>query len=373
MYVLKKELIMEVFISWSKAKSMELALKTKELLESLNPQIEAFVSEVDIIAGEAVQEKIIEKIIECEKLILCLTKENKNSPWLLFEAGYARGLKKTVIPLLFDEDPNWHSWIDNPLNVAREISINNDNFINTFINGFNITASKDNKEKIENYRQAIIDIKEKFREVDIQCEDFVKKLMHNESFIVENPFFRKKTAYFLCGFESFDLYKEIIESFLYTGKYLWIYGRKNMKLFSGNFKNFFKYLEEKTCGGNVEMDGIDFRCLFLDPDSNEVERAHPQQNIFKAELNTCILRAKDVIKDNYQLKKCFRLYPNKREEIIIRLDNCIIYSRPSFDAYGRPQLLTNTGFEVFSVESEKGNDCIKKFEDIWDNAKKWSY
>ena len=78
---------MKIFISWSKSKSMEFAIKTKELLEKVDPQIDAFVSEIDIYAGEDVQSKIIKQIESCDKLILCFTKENKKSPWLLFEAG----------------------------------------------------------------------------------------------------------------------------------------------------------------------------------------------------------------------------------------------------------------------------------------------
>lgn len=358
---------MKVFISWSKTKSMQYALKTKLLLENLDSTIEAFVSEIDIHGGEDVQDKIIQKISECDKLVLCFTKENKKSPWLLFEAGYARGLKKVVIPILFDDDPNWHSWVDNPMNIAREINFNHKTFCDAFFDCFGIGCTEKKRQKLQRYRKSILDIKDKFREVDLQCEDFVDKLTHNETFIVENPYYRGKIAYFLSGFESFDLYKTIIDSFMYTGKYLWIYGRKNMKLFSGSFNAFFKYLEEKA--SFEQMSGIDFRCLFLDPDSSEVNKAHLQQDIFKWELTSTILRAKAVVKDNTQLQKCFRLYSNKREEIIIRLDNCIIYSRPNFDANGYPQLLTNSGFEVFSALSEKGKECIKKYNTIWNNSK----
>lgn len=358
---------MKVFISWSKVKSMHYAIRTKMLLESLDPTIEVFVSETDIHGGEDVQDKIIGKINECEKLVLCFTKENKKSPWLLFEAGYARGLKKTVIPLLFDDDPKWHSWIDNPMNVTREINFNHKNFSDIFLECFGIPVSERNKQKLQRYRKAILDITDRFRKVDVQCEEFVDKLIDNETFVVESPFYREKTAFFLSGFESFDLYKALTDSFMYTGKYLWIYGRKNMKLFGGSFSSFFKYLEEKAAFEG--MAGIDFRCLFLNPDSPEVERAHIQQEFFKSELTSTILRAKAVVKDIPQLQRCFRLYSNKREEIIIRLDNCIIYSRPTFDANGYPQLLTNSGFEVFSAKSEKGIECIKKYEVVWDNAK----
>ncbi len=360
---------MKIFISWSKHLSMELAIKTKSLLEKLDSQIEAFVSEVDIIGGEDVQKKIIEKIEECDKLIICFTKENKKAPWLLFEAGFARGLKRPVIPLLFDEDPTWHSWIDNPMNIAREIKFYSDNFYIEFITCFNIGNTNVNKKKIDSYKKSILNIKENYRKIDIQCEDIVEKLIHNDTFVLENPYFRNRIGYFLSGFESFELLKIIIDSFLYTGKYLWIYGRKNMKLFSGNYKSLFKYLHDKTSCDNASMDGIDFRCLFLDPSSPNVKKAHAQQHIFKSELNATLLRAKDVIGDNTRLRECFRLYSNKREAIIIRIDECIIYSRPAFDENGFPQLLTNTSFEVFSASSKKGTECLQQFESVWNAAK----
>lgn len=358
---------MKIFISWSKRDSLEYALKTKELLESIDIKINVFVSEKDITAGEDVQEKIVSKIAESDTIIICFTKETKKSPWLLFEAGYARGLHKTVIPFLFDPDYNWHSWIDNPMNIIREISLCHDSFIDTFLQSLKIKDTKINRNKIKVYKDEIIRIKEKNRVVDSQCEDFVDMLLSSNAFTLENPVFRNRTVYFFAGFESYDLYKSIVQSFLYTGKYLWIYGRKNMKLFGGNFKEFFKYLDEKSYN-NSDMDGIDFRCLFLNPNSTEVNYAYQRQDIFRQELCATLLRARDVIGDNKCLEECFRLYSNKREEIIIRLDNCIIYSRPMFDANGVPQLLTDTQFEVFSVESKKGQGCVKKFIDIWDNA-----
>ena len=360
---------MKVFISWSKHKSMELAIKTKELLEELNPHIEAFVSEVDINGGEDVQRKILEKIQECDKLVLIFTKENKRAPWLLFEAGFARGLKRTVIPFLFDDDPNWHSWVDNPMSVAREIKFNSDSFNATFLTSFNLGVTPSNERKLDDYKKSIFSIKENFRDIDIKCEDIVDKLINNEAFVLENPFFRDKAGYFLSGFESFELYKVIIDSFLYTGKYLWIYGRKNMKLFGGSYKGFFSYLHEKKANVSSGMSGIDFRCLFLDPSSDEIKKAHMQQRIFKPELEMTLLRTKDVVGDNEELRKCFRLYSNKRECIIIRIDECIIYSRPNFDANGVPQLLTDTGFEVFSTDSKKGGECLKIFEKAWGDAR----
>lgn len=362
---------MRVFISWSKRPSLAYALKLKALIEEVSAEAEVFVSETDISAGEDVQSKIIRKIEECDQLILCFTKENKKSPWLLFEAGYARGLHKIVIPLLFDLDSNWHSWIDNPMNIAREITLNSNSFTNDFIQGLKIRDNKANRLQIESFKKDILEYRENNGAVDACCEEFVDRLMSSEAFKLENPVFRNKAAHFLTGFETYDLFKEIINSFLYTGKYLWIYGRKNMKLFGGSFKEFFRYLDEKSYD-HADMQGIDFRCLFLNPDSPEVDRAHIDKDIFKQELLATLHRANNIIGDNERLKQCFRLYSNKRESIIIRLDNTIIYSRPMFDAYGTPQLITDTPFEVFSAFSSKGQECILKFENVWEKAQKFN-
>ena len=162
-----------IFISWSKSKSREFAFEVKNLLETLNPHLNIFMSEDNISAGEKVQEKIIQKISECDKVLLCFTRDNKKSPWLLYEAGYACGQNKMVIPLLFDEDPNWHSWIDNPMNIAREININSISFEESFINCFNLCDSV----YTENYFQILLKELMKF-------EKNIVKLMLNAKILL---------------------------------------------------------------------------------------------------------------------------------------------------------------------------------------------
>lgn len=105
-----------------------------------------------------------------------------------------------------------------------------------------------------------------------------------------------------------------------------------MKLFCGDFTKLFEYLNEKSVEPN--MSEIDFRCLFLNPDSKEVECAHTSKELFKQELNSTIVRAKIQIGTNATLQKCFRMYSHRREEVIIRVDNCIIYSKSYFDHNG---------------------------------------
>ncbi|MBQ9610597.1 MAG: toll/interleukin-1 receptor domain-containing protein [Lachnospiraceae bacterium] len=354
----------KIFISWSKSKSCDLAYVLKNFLESFD--IETFISESDIIAGEEVHSKINDQIASCNELVICFTHENKKSPWLLYEAGLAHGMNKKTIPILFDKDPCWDSWIDNPMNYAREINMSSPNFVESFISGFELHDSTFIREAIKQFVLEVEEIKEKYRKIDIQCEEFVETLASDDAFQVKSPIYKNRTAYFLTGFETLELWKNIIESFLYTGKYLWIYGRKNMKLIL-HHEELFRYLDEKTV--NTDMYGIDFRCLFLDPSSPEVKFAHKAQDIFFNELNSTIKRAAHLTGDNKLIKKCFRKYSHRRDEIIIRLDNCILYSKPHFDENGYPQIITNTMFEVFSATSKKGVECIKKFESVWDNAK----
>lgn len=356
----------KIFISWSKEKSAEFAKVTKRMLEEVLPDVNIFMSEEDIHAGEHVQDRIIENIELCDTLILCFTVENKKSPWLLYEAGYASGLHKCVIPFLFDEDSMWHSWIDNPMNIAREIDFNKGNVEKDVREVFQISNTENIKPFIEKFKENINLAREKYRQVDIQCEDFVTKLNSIDKFAITSPFYRDKVAYYLSGFETFELWGTIVQSFLYSGKYLWIYGRKNMKLFGGNYKELFEYLDEKSMQPN--MDGIDVKILFLNPESEEVRYAHKDQDIFETELRTTILRAKKTIGSNVMLQNCCRMYSNRRDEIIIRVDNCIIYCKPHFDINGNPDIMTNNCFEVFSVSSDKGRRCVQKYLEIWEGA-----
>lgn len=356
----------EIFISWSKSKSGELAKHTKYILETLLPNTKIFMSEEDIHAGDRIQDKIIQHIEQCDTLVLCFTAENKKSPWLLYEAGYASGLHKCVIPFLFDNDSLWHSWIDNPMNIARELDFNKASFETDFMEAFSLAKTTYTEECINTFRERINEIKEKHRQVDVQCEDLVEKLIAIDKFTTNSPYYRDRVAYFLSGFETFELWKAIIQSFLYTGKYLWIYGRKNMKLFGGNFNELFEYLDKKSVQPN--MGGIDFKLMFLNPTSDEVRYAHKDQDIFEIELLATIARAKKTIGSNRTLQQCFKMYSNKREEVIIRVDNCIIYSKPHFDINGMPNIMTNNKFEIFSAFSDKGKECIKKYLEVWDNA-----
>ena len=337
------------------------------MIEALVPSVSVFMSETDIKPGQIVQDTITKNIQLCDMLIVCFTRSNKRSPWLLYEAGYAKGKDKVVIPFLFYDDGEWHSWIDNPMNIAREIRYNSKKFKEDLCDALNISLTEEAETIIDRYIVDISSIREEHCPTDLECMDLVDAISNNQIFCQESPFFKNKTAYFSNGFETYDLLKIIIDTFLDTGKYLWIWGRKNAKLFSGSYQYFFDYLSSKSIL-NSKMDGIDFRCLFLDPNSSETKTAHMHQDIFLSELQSSILRAKHVVGENKTLQKCFRKYSEKRNEIIIRIDNAIIYSVPRLNSDGTPYLITNSEFQVFSSNSKLGQHCINVFERTWEKS-----
>src|SRR6185369_2001244 len=77
---------MNVFISWSGAKSREVAETLPQWLPGLVPGSEPWMDS-DLPAGSDWTHEITNRLQRARAGIICLTDENKNSPWLLFEAG----------------------------------------------------------------------------------------------------------------------------------------------------------------------------------------------------------------------------------------------------------------------------------------------
>jgi hypothetical protein len=95
---------MKVFISWSGERSHALALALHDWIPLVLHNVEPWLSEADIEAGERWAEAVAKELADSNFGVICVTRENVESPWVLFEAG---ALAKTmqgskVIPLLLD-------------------------------------------------------------------------------------------------------------------------------------------------------------------------------------------------------------------------------------------------------------------------------
>jgi tetratricopeptide (TPR) repeat protein len=94
---------MKVFISWSGPRSKTLALYVHDWLKAVIQRAEPWMSERDIQPGQRWNEEISTRLKDTNFGIICLTPENLNAPWLLFEAGaLAEAVESAhVVPLLF--------------------------------------------------------------------------------------------------------------------------------------------------------------------------------------------------------------------------------------------------------------------------------
>jgi hypothetical protein len=78
---------MRVFLSWSGEKSRAVAEALKVWLPDVLRDVEPFMSGHDIEAGAAWEAELSKQLTASGCGILCLTKENLQAPWVLYEAG----------------------------------------------------------------------------------------------------------------------------------------------------------------------------------------------------------------------------------------------------------------------------------------------
>lgn len=95
---------MKIFLSWSGAKSHKVALALKNWLPSVIQSLEPYVSSENIDKGARWSTDIATELENSNFGILCVTRDNVDAPWLLFEAGaLSKSISKAkVTPFLFD-------------------------------------------------------------------------------------------------------------------------------------------------------------------------------------------------------------------------------------------------------------------------------
>jgi len=98
---------MKVFISWSGNDSKLVAQLLKDWIPNVLQSVEPWISNEDIEKGSIWMTDIGDNLKDTTVGILCLTLENLDAPWILFEAGaLSKGLSKSrVCPLLINLSP----------------------------------------------------------------------------------------------------------------------------------------------------------------------------------------------------------------------------------------------------------------------------
>lgn len=95
---------MKVFLSWSGERSKQVASLLKTWLKCVIQSVDPWMSSQDISRGELWYNAINNQIAQISTGIICLTEENKEKPWILFESGaLAKGISTNhIITLLID-------------------------------------------------------------------------------------------------------------------------------------------------------------------------------------------------------------------------------------------------------------------------------
>ena len=98
---------MKVFLSWSGTRSKEVANLLSDWLCCVIQASRPWISTRDLDRGSLWFGEINDQLKDTTVGIICLTQENKNRPWILFEAGaLAKGLSTSrVCTLLVDLEP----------------------------------------------------------------------------------------------------------------------------------------------------------------------------------------------------------------------------------------------------------------------------
>lgn len=99
---------MKLFISWSGENSKRIAYALRDWLPMVLQAVKPWMSSYDIEKGNRWHSEMTFQLQESSFGILCLTPDNLNAPWVLFEAG---ALSKSidgshVVPYLYGFDPS---------------------------------------------------------------------------------------------------------------------------------------------------------------------------------------------------------------------------------------------------------------------------
>lgn len=92
-----------VFVAWSGETSKAVASALREWLSDVFPNVDLWMSAVDIAGGDRWSNEIAEQLRKSTVGIICLTPENLGSAWIHFEAGALSNAvgSKRVCPYLF--------------------------------------------------------------------------------------------------------------------------------------------------------------------------------------------------------------------------------------------------------------------------------
>lgn len=331
-------------------------------------QVNPWMSSKDIYKGDRWAKEIGEKLDSHQLGIICVTPENRIAPWILFEAGaISKELDKSkVFPLLLGMSP---SDLEGPLSQFQSTVLEKEDFKKMI---HSINCLLDNGGVSQEVFDATFESFWPKMEKDLKKVSEVK--IEGTALNISNvtSAFGKyglpepaigNHVYFSSGFESHNVYSSAYEL---AQKRIWIWGRKNRKVFDKEHKEFFNNLKSKIGSG------FDFRVLFLDPSSSPgiISKAHKDLD-FISQLELGINTANTVcLNCGVSFEEVSRSYNGLRNTGMVIVDDAILYSPIQYDKDGCVEPLTKAPFSIVGIDSYLGRDLERSFLSCWNNAQK---
>lgn len=356
----------KVFLSWSGERSKQVALTLKHYLPLLCHNLEPWMSERDLVMGERWSNGIGSKLKQHQAGIICVTPENQTAPWLLFEAG---ALSKqmdeaSVIPLLLGISKEE---ISGPLREFQSAVVSKAD-MRRVVKDLNALA------KTSAVPEQTIDATFKvhwpaiLKDVTRASQIKIAGSPLNVSNVVSS--FSKfgfpepdigNHIFFSSGFESHTLFQCAFEL---TKHRLWIWGRKNRKVFDKNYYDFFEQLARRR------QDGFDFRLLFLHPASEPavLSKAHRDADFHQQLLDSIISAREMCDRSGVKFEEVARFYKGDRTSEMVVVDDAVMHSRVQYDSSNAAIQMTKASFSVVGAESAVGKGLLQEFSECWNSS-----
>lgn len=361
----REEQVLRIFLGWSGDRSRLLAEALADALPNMLQTCAPWMS-TDIPKGERWSDAVGERLADYNVGLICVTPENVNSPWLLFEAGaLSKALGRArVCPVLLGVEP---ADLIGPLAQFQATVVDREDLLR-LVEALNGSLGEE-QVATQVVRHAFSREWPRLRErikklaaepVPLSADSIPEVIRSFARHGLPEPALAR-TANFEEGFETHAVYESACEI---ATRRLFIFGRKNRKLFDKEHAWFFQSLPERV------QAGFDFRCLFLDPGApaDVLASAH-QAADFPEELQRCVARAAQrCASEQLDPQWHLRYYRTARRHSVIIVDDAVLYTPMKTTADGTVRALTRTGFTVLNADAPLGKDLIEDFETVWGGA-----
>lgn len=355
-----------VFLSWSGERSRRVASALVDWLPRVIQSIRPWTSDEHIFKGDRWFKEIGSNLGSHNVGIICVTPENHKAPWLLFEAGALSNAigRAKVCPFLLGM---LKSELEGPLQQFQATVFERKDVLK-LLKSLNSTLGENSIDDAvlkDAFNQRWPDLEKAVSKIaklpingDATTVSSVIKAVSQSGLSAPRI---GDHACFGAGFESHSLYTTVTSL---ATKRLYVFGRKNRKLFDKEHADFFISLAERIANG------LDFRVLFLDPDApcHIIKCAHHDDDLGDQIRRSFKNASEALTQANVGIEKHCRLYNAQRTVSMIIVDDAILCSPIKLDKDGRAKPLTKVPFCVVGARSGHGQGLLEMFMSFWSAA-----